>query len=200
MSPKLTKAQRRELRDKYYYVPRVYATYAKQIEHPVVEGRKAWFVGEVPIGTKVTVKLPFSGMQGNRQIFHRKLQVTVTKAPNGQWELTHPKPLKDSTGSSWLITPIKIGGTNGKTALFKAAISMGIYLNSLRIFTFLERAVRGGNKTLAYKEDWSQWEYLLECLGADPDQMEVNALNWLIHLAENPYTKHALPDFDYRKV
>ena len=199
MQPKLTKAQRKELKDKYYYVPRKYSPFAKPLDNPL-GWQPEWHTEPAPIGAKVTVTIPFSGMQGNRQIFHRKLQVTVTKAPNGQWELTHPKPLKDSTGSSWLITPIKIGGTNGKTALFKAAISMGIYLNSLRIFTFLERAVRGGNKTLSHKEDWSQWEYVLECLGADPDQMEVNTLNWLIHLKENPYAKHALPDFDYRKV
>ena len=200
MQPKLTKAQRKELKDKYYYVPRVYATYAKQIEHPVVEGRKAWLVGESPIGSEVTVTIPFSGMQGSRRVWYRKLRVTVTKAPNGQWELLTPKPLKASWGNSWLVTLIPVSGTDGEQATFKASIPLDLYLNSLRISTFLERVVRGGNKTLSHKEDWSQWEYMLECLGADPDQMEVNTLNWLIHLKENPYCKHALPDFDYRKV
>ena len=199
MSPKLTKAQRKELADKYYYVPRKYSPFAKPLDNPL--GWKPLGVNETaPIGAKVKVTIPFSGMQGIRRIWYRKLQVTVAKAPNGRWELLTPKPLKDSWGKSWLVTPIFVSGTDGKEATFKANIPLDLYLNSLRISTFLERAVRGGNKTLARKEDWSQWEYVLECLGIDPDQMEVNALNWLLHLQENPTVKHSLPDFDYRKA
>ena len=199
MQPKLTKAQRRELRDKYYYVPRKYSPFAKPLKN-ALGYQPEWITEPAPIGAKVTVTIPFSGMQGIRRVFRRKLQVTVTKAPNGKWKLLTPKPLKDSWGNSWLVTPIFVSGTDGKEATFKANIPLDLYLNSLRISTFLERAVRGGNKTLSHKEDWSQWEYVLECLGVDPDQMEVNTLNWLIHLEENPYCKHSLPDFDYRKV
>ena len=199
MSPKLTKAQRKELKDKYYYVPRKYSPFAKPLDNPLGY-QSEWRTEPAPIGAKVKVTIPFSGMQGSRRVFRRKLPVTVTKAPNGKWELVTPKPLKASWGKSWLVACIPVSGTDGEQATFKANIPLDLYLNSLRISTFLERAVRGGNKTLSHKEDWSQWEYVLECLGADPDQMEVNTLNWLIHLAENPYTKHALPDFDYRKV
>ena len=199
MQPKLTKAQRKELADKYYCVPRKYSPFAKPLDNPL-GWQPEWRTEPAPIGAKVTVTIPFSGMQGIRRIWYRKLQVTVTKAPNGRWELLTPKPLKDSWGKSWLVTPILVSGTDGKEATFKANIPLDLYLNSLRISTFLERAVRWGNKTLSHKEDWSQWEYVLEFFGIDPDQMEVNALNWLIHLKENPYTKHALPDFDYRKV
>ena len=199
MSPKLTKAQRKELKDKYYYVPRKYSPFAKPLDNPL-GWQPEWHTEPSPIGAKVIVTIPFSGMQGNRHVWYRKLQVTVIKAPNGKWKLLTPKPLKDSCGNSWLVTPIFVSGTDGKEATFKANIPLDLYLNSLRIFTFLERVARGGNKTLSHKEDWSQWEYVLECLGADPDQMEVNTLNWLIHLKENPYCKHALPDFDYRKV
>lgn len=199
MQPKLTKAQRKELKDKYYYVPRKYPPFAKPLDNPL-SWQPEWHTEPAPIGAKVTVTIPFSGMQGIRPVWYRKLQITVTKAPNGRWELVTPKPLKDSGGKSWLVTPIPVAGTDGKEATFKANIPLDLYLNSLRIFTFLQRAVRGGNKTLSHKEDWSQWEYVLECLGVDPDKMEVNALNWLIHLKDNPYCKHSLPDFDYRKV
>lgn len=199
MPPKLTKAQRKELADKYYYVPRKYSPYAKSLKN-VLGGQPEWITEPAPIGARVTVTIPFSGMQGIRRVFRRKLPVTVAKAPNGRWELVTPKPLKDSWGKSWLVTPIFVSGTDGNMATFKADIPLDLYLNSLRISTFLERAVRGGNKSIAHKEDWSQWEYILECLGIDPDQMEVNALNWLIHLKENPTAKHSLPDFDYRKV
>ena len=199
MPPKLTKAQRKELKDKYYYVPRKYSPFAKPSKN-ALGYQPEWITEPAPIGAKVTVTIPFSGMQGSRRVWYRKLRVTVTKAPNGQWELLTPKPLKASWGNSWLVTLIPVSGTDGEQATFKANIPLDLYLNSLRISTFLERAVRGGNKTLSHKEDWSQWEYVLECLGADPDQMEVNTLNWLIHLKENPYCKHALPDFDYRKV
>ena len=199
MQPKLTKAQRKELRDKYYYVPRKYSPFAKPLKN-ALGYQPEWITEPAPIGAKVKVTIPFSGMQGSRRVWYRKLQVTVTKAPNGQWELLTPKPLKASWGNSWLVTTIPVSGTDGEQATFKANIPLDLYLNSLRISTFLERAVRGGNKTLSHKEDWSQWEYVLEYLGADPDQMEVNTLNWLIHLKENPYCKHALPDFDYRKV
>lgn len=199
MQPKLTKAQRKELADKYYYVPRKYSPFAKPLDNPLGY-QPEWVTEPAPIGAKVKVTIPFSGMQGSRRVWHRKLQVTVAKAPDGRWELTHPKPWKDSTESSWLVTPIPVSGTDGNVAIFKADIPLDLYLNSLRISTFLERAVRGGNKTLSHKEDWSQWEYVLEFFGIDPDQMEVNALNWLIHLKENPYCKHSLPDFDYRKV
>lgn len=199
MSPKLTKAQRKELADKYYYVPRKYSPYAKSLKN-VLGGQPEWITEPAPIGTKVTVTIPFSGMQGTSHVWYRKLNVTVTKAPNGRWKLLTPKPLKDSWGKSWLVTLIPVSGTDGEQATFKADIPSDLYLNSLRISTFLERAARGGNKTIARKEDWSQWEYVLECLGIDPDQMEVNALNWLLHLKENPTTKHSLPDFDYRKV
>ena len=199
MQPKLTKAQRKELKDKYYYVPRKYSPFAKPLNNPL-DYQPEWRTEPAPIGAKVTVTIPFSGMQGIHSVWYRKLRVTVAKAPNGRWELLTPKPLKDSWGKSWLVTPIPVSGTDGKQATFKASIPLDLYLNSLRISTFLERAVRGGNKTLSHKEDWSQWEYVLECLGVDPDKMEVNALNWLIHLEENPYCKHSLPDFDYRKV
>ena len=199
MQPKLTKAQRKELADKYYYVPRKYSPFAKPLNNPLGY-QPEWRTETAPIGARVKVTIPFSGMQGIRRIWYRKLQVTVTKAPNGRWELLTPKPLKDSWGKSWLVTPIFVSGTDGKQATFKANIPLDLYLNSLRISTFLERAVRWGNKTLARKEDWSQWEYVLEFFGIDPDQMEVNALNWLIHLEENPTVKHSLPDFDYRKV
>ena len=199
MSPKLTKAQRKELKDKYYYVPRKYSPFAKPSKN-ALGYQPEWITEPAPIGAKVKVTIPFSGMQGSRHVWYRKLQVTVTKAPNGKWKLLTPKPLKASWGNSWLVTLIPVSGTDGEQATFKANIPLDLYLNSLRISTFLERAVRGGNKTLSHKEDWSQWEYVLECLGADPDQMEVNTLNWLIHLKENPYCKHALPDFDYRKV
>ena len=199
MQPKLTKAQRKELLDKYYYVPRKYSSFAKQLNNPLGY-QPEWRTEPAPIGAKVKVTIPFSGMQGIHSVWYRKLRVTVAKAPNGRWELLTPKPLKDSWGKSWLVTPIPVSGTDGKQATFKANIPLDLYLNSLRISTFLERAVRGGNKTLSHKEDWSQWEYVLECLGIDPDQMEVNALNWLIHLKDNPTVKHSLPDFDYRKV
>ena len=199
MQPKLTKAQRKELKDKYYYVPRKYSPFAKPTDNPL--GWQPLGVNETaPIGATVTVTIPFSGLQGIRRIWYRKLQVTVAKAPNGRWELLTPKPLKDSWGKSWLVTPIFVSGTDGKEATFKANIPLDLYLNSLRIFTFLERAVRGGNKTLSRKEDWSQWEYVLEFFGIDPDRMEVNALNWLLHLKDTPTVKHSLPDFDYRKV
>jgi len=199
MQPKLTKAQRKELADKYYYVPRKYSPFTKPLNNPL-GWQPEWVTEPAPIGAKVTVTIPFSGMQGIHSVWYRKLRVTVTKAPNGRWELLTPKPLKDSWGKSWLVTPIFVSGTDGKQATFKASIPLDLYLNSLRISTFLERAVRGGNKTLSHKEDWSQWEYVLECLGIDPDKMELNALNWLIHLKDNPTGKHALPDFDYRKA
>ena len=199
MQPKLTKAQRKELADKYYYVPRKYSSFAKPLNNPL-GWQPEWVTEPAPIGAKVKVTIPFSGMQGIRRVWYRKLQVTVTKAPNGRWELVTPKPLKDSWGKSWLVTPIPVSGTDGKQATFKANIPLDLYLNSLRISTFLERAVRGGNKTLSHKEDWSQWEYVLEFFDIDPDRMKVNALNWLIHLKENPYCKHSLPDFDYRKI
>ena len=199
MQPKLTKAQRKELANKYYYVPRKYSPFAKPLDNPLGY-QPEWRTEPAPIGAKVTVTIPFSGLQGIRRVWYRKLQVTVIKAPNGRWELVTPKPLKDSWGKSWLVTPIPVSGTDGKEAIFKANIPLDLYLNSLRISTFLERAVRGGNKTLSHKEDWSQWEYVLKFFGIDPDKMEVNALNWLIHLKENPTVKHSLPDFDYRKA
>ena len=82
MSRKLTKAQRIELGDKYYYVPRVYSPFAKPVDN-ALGWQPEWNTEPAPVGAKVKVTIPFSGMQGIRPVWYRKLQVTVAKAPNG---------------------------------------------------------------------------------------------------------------------